>query len=69
MLEIKMWRRMKRFYRTYKINGEGEDYLAVVTPEHGETEEAEIESIFEYEYPSREGREICWTSGIFDKLE
>ena len=60
---------MKRFYRTYKINDIGEELLAAVTPEHGEIEEVEIESLFEAEYPSSEDKEICWTSPVFDELK
>ena len=55
---------MKRFYRTYKINDEGEELLAGVWANN----EEDAESEFENEYPSKEGKEICWTSSIFDEL-
>lgn len=58
---------VKRYYRTYKINDEGEELLAGIFTEY--TDENDIESEFEHTYPSTEDREICWTSGIFDKLE
>mgnify|MGYP001607414238 CR=1 FL=1 len=53
-----------RFYRTYKINDEGEELLAAVFADSEDDAETEFES----EYPSSEGVEIVWTSPIFEKL-
>ena len=55
---------MKKFYRTYKINDEGEKLLASVYAKN----EEEAETEFFHAYQDTDEKEYCWTSGIFDKL-